>query len=78
VPALAPSKGEMIISAMPTHVVTELVEVRKSAGNAETVVQMLNAFTTVTLLKTEAGWALVAKDGRMLGFVAAEKLHALR
>ena len=32
----------------------------------------------VTLVKTEQGWALVAKDGKALGYVAAERLHKLQ
>jgi hypothetical protein len=40
VPALAPSKDEIIISTTPTHVVTEMVEVLKAAGEAGGVVHM--------------------------------------
>ena len=43
-PSLTPAPGEeMIISTTPTHVVTELVEVLKSAGVTDTVVQKLAA-----------------------------------
>lgn len=78
-PSLNPAPGEeMIISTVPTHVVSEIVEVLKDARASGAVVQKLQPFTTVTLVKTEAGWALVAKGGKALGFIAAEKLHTIQ
>ena len=78
-PSLTPAPGEeTIISTTPTHVVSEMVEVLKSAGVTDTVVQKLPPFTALTLIRTEQGWALVAKDGKALGYVAAEKLHTLQ
>jgi WD40 repeat protein/uncharacterized caspase-like protein len=75
--ALAPAAGEqLIISTTPTHVVTELVEVLKEAGSGA-VVEKLKPFTSVTLVKTDAGWSLVAKDGQALGYIPEAKLHAL-
>ena len=47
-------------------------------GNTGAVVQKLNPFTTLTLVRTEQEWALVAKDGKALGYVAAEKFDALQ
>jgi hypothetical protein len=44
----------------------------------QAAVQKLQPFTTVTLVKTEAGWALIAKDGKPPGYVAADKLHTLQ
>ena len=71
-PSLAPAPGEeMIISPAPTHVVSEPVEVLKSAGATGSVVQKLDPVTTWTLIRTDQGWALVAKDGKALGYVAA-------
>ena len=76
--SLEPAPGEeTIISTTPTHVVSELVEVLKSADSSGAVVEKLEPFTTVTLVKTEHGWALIAKDGKSLGYVMADKLHAL-
>ena len=78
-PSLTPAPGEeMIISTTPTHVVSEPVEVLQSAGVTDIVVQKLPPFTTLTLIRTEQGWALVAKDGKALGYVAVEKLHTLQ
>ena len=79
VSALNPAPGEeMIISTAPTHVVSEMVEVLKVAGATGAVVQKLAPFTTLTLVKTEQGWALVAKDGKALGYVAMDRLHTLQ
>jgi hypothetical protein len=78
-PALTPAPGEeMIISTAPTHIVTELVEVLSQARALGEVSQQLQPFTTVTLVKAEKGWALVAKDGKTLGYVDADKLHKLQ
>jgi hypothetical protein len=69
---------ELIISTTPTHVVSELVEVLKSEDATGLVVQKLEPFTSVTLVRSENGWALIAKDGKALGYVTANKLHALQ
>jgi uncharacterized protein YgiM (DUF1202 family) len=37
-------------------------------------VQKLNAGTAVTLVKTESGWTLIAREGKPLGYVAAKDL----
>jgi hypothetical protein len=42
------------------------------------VVTELPPFTTVTIMKTEQGWALIVKEGKALGYVAdgpLKKLH---
>jgi hypothetical protein len=39
-------------------------------GGQGNVITELPPFTTVTLVKREQGWALVAKDGKVLGYVA--------
>jgi hypothetical protein len=41
------------------------------------VLQELPPFTTVTLVKTEQGWVLIAKDGKALGYVPEAQLHKL-
>ncbi len=77
--ALAPAPGEdLIIATTPTHVVTELVDVLKDENATAAIVQKLQPFTTVTLIRSGQGWALIAKDGRALGYVASDKLHALQ
>src|SRR4029079_887324 len=61
----------------PTHVVIRSAEVYV-APDATSSVQRLEPFTAVTLRRTEAGWALVARDGRMLGYVARSDLQPLQ
>ena len=39
--------------------------------------QQLPPFTTVTLVKNERGWVLIARDGKVLGYAAEAKLHKL-
>jgi hypothetical protein len=77
-PSLAPAPGElMIISTMPTHVNVELSQVFKEVGGRCMVATTLPPFTTVTLVRTEQGWALIAKDGKALGYVADDSLKKL-
>ena len=78
VAALAPAQGEAIIVPIkPTHVSTELLQVFKEAGGTGDVVQQLPPFTTVTLVKSDQGWVLIARDGKLLGYAAEAKLHKL-
>ncbi len=78
VAALAPAQGDaIIIPIKPTHVSTELLQIFKEAGGAGGIVQQLPPFTTVTLVKSERGWVLIARDGKALGYVAEAKLHKL-
>jgi WD40 repeat protein len=76
--SLAPAPGEpMIISATPTHVNVELLQVFKEVGGHGTIITKLPPFTTVTLVKSEQGWVLIAKDGKALGYVADGSLRKL-
>jgi WD40 repeat protein len=78
VAALAPTQGDaIIIPVKPTHVSTELLQVFKAAGGAGGIVQQLPPFTTVTLVKSDGRWVLIARDGKALGYVAEAKLHKL-
>ena len=78
VPALGPSQGDdVVIPIKPTHVNTEMVSVFKELGGKGAVVQQLARLTSVTIVKTEQGWVLIAKDGQLLGYVAEAKLHKL-
>ena len=77
--SLAPAPGEeIIISTKATHVVVEAVKVFANAGGAGTVVQELAPFTLVTLVKTERGWVLIAKNGTKLGYVAEASLKPVQ
>ncbi len=78
VAALAPAEdGGLIIPVKPTHVSSEALSVFKEAGGSGSVVEQIPPFTTVTLVKLESGWALIAKDGKVLGYAAESKLHKL-
>jgi len=78
VAALAPGQGDaVVIPVKPTHVNIEGVAVFKEAGGIGDVVHQLAPFTTVTLVKSDQGWALIARDGQALGYTAAGKLHKL-
>ena len=78
VPALAPTQEDVVIVPVkPTHVSTELLPIFKETGGSGGLVQELAPFTTVTLLKREGGWLLIAREGKALGYAAATKLHKL-
>ena len=57
---------------------TEPLPIFKEAGGKSAAVRQLAPFTTLTVMKSEAGWVLVAKDGQLLGYVLANKLHKLQ
>jgi hypothetical protein len=78
VASLAPSEGDdIVIPIKPTHVNTEQLAIFKKAGGKGQAVQQLPPLTSVTLVKTEKGWVLIAKDGKLLGYVAEASLHKL-
>ena len=78
VATLAPAQDEpVIIPIKPTHVSTEHLQIFKEAGGLGGVVQQLAPFTSITLVKSERGWALIARDGKPLGYAAEAKLHKL-
>jgi uncharacterized caspase-like protein len=77
VAALAPAQDQaVIIPIKPTHVNTELLQIFKDPSSG-TAIQQLPPFTTVTLVKSERGWVLLARDGKALGYAAESKLHKL-
>ncbi len=78
VPALAPAQDEaVIVPIKPTHVSAEPLQIFKEAGGSGAAIGELLPFRTVTLVKGESGWALVARDGKVLGYVAEAKLNKL-
>jgi WD40 repeat protein len=78
VPSLAPGQGDaIVIPVTPTHVNTEPLEIFEEAGGSGSPLQQLAPFTTVTLVKPGEGWALIARDGKVLGYVSEIKLHKL-
>lgn len=68
------------IPAKPTHVVisTSPVDVYAAATHGGAAVHQLVPGTTVTLIETNNGWQLIAKDGRKLGYVEEKMLTKLQ
>jgi WD40 repeat protein/uncharacterized caspase-like protein len=78
VPALAPAQDEaVIIPIKPTHVSAEPLAIFQEAGGSGAAIGELLPFRTVTLVKGEGGWALIAREGKVLGYVAEAKLKKL-
>jgi TRAP transporter TAXI family solute receptor len=71
------AQQQSVESSKPTHVSTGPLQIFKEAGGKGTIVQQLPPFTTVTLVKSQQGWVLIAKDGTLLGYVAESKLRKL-
>jgi len=66
------------IATTPTHITKEALKVFKAAGGSGGVVQQLDRFTLVTLVKSERGWAQIAREGKALGYVPESKLQRAR
>ncbi|MEC9367584.1 MAG: caspase family protein [Pseudomonadota bacterium] len=62
-----------VISRKPTHVVIRSTDLMTEPGPGQPSGQ-ISAGTLVTLLASEGGWSLVARDGRKLGFVSSDSL----
>ena len=73
----APADTAISVPTAPTHVNTELLRVFKEPGGKGGVVLQLPPFTTVTLLKSERGWAHIGREGKALGYVPEAKLQKL-
>jgi hypothetical protein len=65
------------IPEKPTHVVIAPAEVFAEAG-ARGLAQTLDPGTLVSVIRTEQGWVLVARDGRKLGYVAVTAIAKMQ
>ena len=65
------------IPTAPTHTTTGALKVYKEAGGKGGVVHELKRNAGVTLLKSDRGWAHIARDGKALGYVPAGRLQKL-
>lgn len=63
----------LVVSRKPTHVTIRAADVLPQPSDS-TPTQTLEPGTTVTVMKSEQGWVLIAKDGNPLGYVAASTL----
>ena len=78
-PAVAPASGdEIAISTRPTHYTKGLVEIFKEAGGKGELVQQLPSNSMVTRVSAEHGWAVIARNGKVLGYVAEDQLEELK
>jgi WD40 repeat protein len=79
-PSRATPANPIIISgkAGPTHVVITAADVFAQAGSDGPAREKLAPGTLVTLVKTEQGWTLVARDGKPLGYVASTGLAPIK
>ena len=78
VASLAPAQDEaVIIPIKPTHVNPEVLQIFKDPGSTGPSDQQLLPFTTVTVVRTEGDWVLIARDGTALGYAAEAKLRKL-
>ena len=67
-----------IAAAKPAYQVMQTAQLQIQPGLGATVVRSLSVKTPVTLLESKDGWALVAADGKPLGYVATRDLAPLQ
>lgn len=60
--------------ASPTYQLAQTADLQIKPGNGATIVRSLSAKTSVTVLKSEGGWSLIASGGKPLGYVATRDL----
>jgi uncharacterized caspase-like protein len=77
VPAARPAP-EALVASRPTHVVTTSTAVREAASGGAAVVIELTPGMQVTLVETDGGWVLVAREGKRLGYVEQKALARLQ
>ena len=75
---LPPAEPGIAVPSAPTHTVSAVSELLIQPLPGAARVRKLDAKTPVTVVSTEAGWTLVAREGRMLGYVAAGDLAPIR
>ena len=68
----------IVMPGKATHQVTAAAELLVLPAMGARRVRKLDAKTPVTLVKSDAGWTLVAREGRPLGFVATKDLAPIQ
>lgn len=66
------------LPSAPTHTISAASELLIQPALGASRVRQLDARTPVTVISSEEGWTLIAREGRMLGYVAARDLAPLR
>ncbi|MGC1350185.1 MAG: caspase family protein [Xanthobacteraceae bacterium] len=74
----APTATPATLSTIPTHVATRSLDVLATPSADGLVVRTLAPGTAVSVLLTDNGWDLIAKDGVQLGYVLANGLALLQ
>jgi uncharacterized caspase-like protein len=68
----------LTIAAKPTHTLSAASELLIQPAFGAVSVRKLDANTAVTLVKSEDGWTLVAREGWPIGYVAAGGLTPMQ
>jgi uncharacterized caspase-like protein len=77
--AMLPATGPRVsIPTTPTHVVITSVTVRQTASDTAPSTIQLAPGTQVRLIQTSAGWVLIARDGKQLGYVQENMLARMQ
>ena len=76
VAVLDPAADALVVPHKPTHVTIREADVFPHPSDT-TPTQKLEPGTAVTVMKSEQGWVLIAKDGNQLGYVVASALVPL-
>lgn len=62
------------IPTKPTHVVVQPADIFEQGGGRGSAIQQLPTGTLLSVVRTDQGWAFVARDGKPIGYVAADHL----
>jgi uncharacterized caspase-like protein len=71
---LKDSTPAMALETRPTYQVLQTASLQIRPATGATVVRSLSARTGVTVLRSEGGWSLVAREGKPIGYVATRDL----
>jgi len=71
---LTDTDASLSIPAQAMHVVAETTELQIEPQVGARTIHKLDAQTPVTFLRSEQGWVLVARDGKLLGYVPQSHL----
>lgn len=77
---LVPAPGSVVSAAntRPTHVITETTQIYAQPGRGPLEGRLARQFDGVILLREAGGWALIAKDGLQLGYVAEHLVRKIQ
>jgi hypothetical protein len=73
-PPEPPPGKRKLLAGKATHVVSTAANLFAATAPGSAPIRKLSTGTAVTLVKREAGWTLVAREGKILGYVATTDL----